>query len=124
MTCRRSVFQALASAGLAVALLANATAAFDQQTPPGIADGSRIPADRPVARRDENSRVAHTELLAKAKQGRIDVYFVGDSITRRWGAADYPQLLAHWRELFRMECRQLRMGRRSHAAHSVAARKR
>ena len=26
----------------------------------------------------------------EAKQGRIDVYFVGDSITRRWGATDYP----------------------------------
>jgi lysophospholipase L1-like esterase len=28
------------------------------------------------------------------------VYFVGDSITRRWGALDYPDLLAHWRKSF------------------------
>jgi len=28
------------------------------------------------------------------------VYFVGDSITRRWGATDYPELLAHWRQNF------------------------
>jgi hypothetical protein len=44
------------------------------------------PADQPVERTDPNSRLAHEQLLAKAKQGRIDVYFVGDSITRRWGA--------------------------------------
>lgn len=34
-------------------------------------------------RQDENSRIAHHQLLEKAKKGRIDVYFVGDSITRR-----------------------------------------
>jgi hypothetical protein len=41
------------------------------------------PPDRPVARIDSNSRIAHAELLEKARRGRIDVYFVGDSITRR-----------------------------------------
>ena len=69
------------------------------QQPP-VDDWATIPADRPLPRRDANSRIAHEELLAKTKQGRIDVYFVGDSITRRWGATDYPQLLAHWRENF------------------------
>ena len=58
------------------------------------------PADQPQKHRDENSRKAHTQLLEKAKTGQIDVYFVGDSITRRWGATDYPQLLANWRENF------------------------
>jgi len=58
------------------------------------------PADRPAARSDRNSRLAHEQLVAKAKQGGIDVYFVGDSITRRWGAIDYPELLAHWRASF------------------------
>jgi GH35 family endo-1,4-beta-xylanase/lysophospholipase L1-like esterase len=53
-----------------------------------------------VERRDENSRIAHEQLLQKAKQGRIDVYFQGDSITRRWGATDYPKLLAHWKKSF------------------------
>ena len=43
---------------------------------------------------------AHAELLDKARTGRIDVYFIGDSITRRWGATDYPELLAHWRQSF------------------------
>jgi lysophospholipase L1-like esterase len=58
------------------------------------------PSDRPVPRTDRNSEVAHRELLAKAKRGRIDVYFVGDSIIRRWGALDYPDFLANWRENF------------------------
>src|SRR6185437_14119357 len=43
---------------------------------------------------------AHSQLLAKAKQGGIDVYFEGDSITRRWGATDYPELLANWKQNF------------------------
>jgi lysophospholipase L1-like esterase len=43
---------------------------------------------------------AHAELLKKAKAGRIDVYFIGDSIVRRWGATDYPELLANWRANF------------------------
>ena len=54
----------------------------------------------PAQRTDRNSRIAHQQLLEKAKNGRIDVYFIGDSITRRWGATDYPELLANWRENF------------------------
>jgi lysophospholipase L1-like esterase len=57
-------------------------------------------ADQAVPRADQNSRIAHEQLLAKAKQGRIDVYFEGDSITRRWGATDYPQLLENWKKNF------------------------
>ena len=57
-------------------------------------------ADRPVPRSDRNSQIAHEQLLAKAKQGRIDIYFEGDSITRRWGATDYPQLLENWKSNF------------------------
>jgi len=58
------------------------------------------PADEPRMRADRNSHIAHQQLLAKAKAGGIDVYFEGDSITRRWGALDYPELLAHWKETF------------------------
>ena len=43
---------------------------------------------------------AHAQLLEKARQGRIDVYFAGDSIVRRWGALDYPELLANWKQNF------------------------
>jgi lysophospholipase L1-like esterase len=60
----------------------------------------RAQADRPVPRGDQNSKIAHEQLLAKAKQGRIDIYFEGDSITRRWGATDYPQLLENWNRNF------------------------
>jgi lysophospholipase L1-like esterase len=65
-----------------------------QYTPP------ITPADQPRMRADRNSHLAHQQLLAKAKTGRIDVYFVGDSITRRWGALDYPAFLAHWKSSF------------------------
>jgi lysophospholipase L1-like esterase len=61
-----------------------------------------VPADQPVARTDANSAIAHEELLEKAKQRGIDIYFIGDSITRRWGASDaqYKDLLANWKENF------------------------
>jgi lysophospholipase L1-like esterase len=59
-----------------------------------------VPADQPRMRADRNSHLAHQQLLAKAKSGGIDLYFLGDSITRRWGASDYPDFLAHWKETF------------------------
>ena len=58
------------------------------------------PADQPASRTDQNSLTAHAQLLGKAKQGSIDIYFEGDSITRRWGALDYPELLSNWRQNF------------------------
>jgi lysophospholipase L1-like esterase len=61
---------------------------------------TRVPADQPVSRTDQNSLTAHAQLLEKAKAGGIDIYFEGDSITRRWGATDYPQFLANWKENF------------------------
>jgi lysophospholipase L1-like esterase len=65
-----------------------------------IALGQSSPADQPTPRTDKNSQIAHEQLLTKARAGRIDVYFEGDSITRRWGALDYPQFLANWRQNF------------------------
>jgi lysophospholipase L1-like esterase len=59
-----------------------------------------VPSDRPASRTDPNSQIAHQQLLAKTKQGRIDIYFEGDSITRRWGATDYPELLENWKKNF------------------------
>jgi lysophospholipase L1-like esterase len=78
------------SARLAFALLLSATLLAQAQRP----------ADQPVSRTDQNSLTAHAQLLDKAKKGGIDVYFEGDSITRRWGATDYPELLANWRQNF------------------------
>ena len=57
-------------------------------------------ADRAAPRADRNSQLAHEQHLAKAKQGRIDIYFQGDSIARRWGATDYPQFLENWKQHF------------------------
>ena len=59
-----------------------------------------VPAELAVPRTDANSLIAHAQLIEKAKKGGIDVYFVGDSITRRWGATDYPDLLANWNRNF------------------------
>jgi lysophospholipase L1-like esterase len=58
------------------------------------------PADQPRMRADRNSHLAHQQLLAKAKSAGIDLYFEGDSITRRWGALDYPDFRAHWNSTF------------------------
>jgi lysophospholipase L1-like esterase len=69
------------------------TAERAQVTPPSA-------ADRGVARTDGNSRLAHQQLVEKATRGRIDIYFEGDSIVRRWGASDYPELLANWTQNF------------------------
>lgn len=59
-----------------------------------------VKASLAVPRTDQNSLTAHSQLLAKARQGGIDVYFAGDSITRRWGALDRPDLLANWKRNF------------------------
>jgi lysophospholipase L1-like esterase len=57
-------------------------------------------ADRAAPRTDQNSLEAHRQLIDKARRGGIDVYFTGDSIVRRWGATDYPDLLANWQQNF------------------------
>ncbi len=59
-------------------------------------------ADRPSPRTDANSQLAHTQLLEKARKGGNDIYFEGDSITRRWGASDpqYKEMLANWTSNF------------------------
>ena len=57
-------------------------------------------ADQPMPRTDANSKLAHEQLLEKARKGGIDVYVEGDSIARRWGGTDYPQLLSNWNENF------------------------
>lgn len=84
----------------AAALVVCATVAI--AAAPGVppAQPPAQPADRAAPRTDTNSALAHAQLLEKAKQGTIDVYFVGDSIARRWGATDYPELLANWRQNF------------------------
>lgn len=78
----------------ATAIFATATAAVDA--------APDFTLTRGVPRGDQNSRIAHEQLLRKATAGRIDIYFEGDSITRRWGCSDapYQDLLANWRANF------------------------
>ncbi|MEO8563209.1 MAG: GDSL-type esterase/lipase family protein [bacterium] len=78
---------------------AGATAA-PQTTAPTSALPAPTHADQPTPRTDANSMLAHQQLLAKRTRGKIDVYFEGNSITRRWGATDYPDLLANWKANF------------------------
>jgi lysophospholipase L1-like esterase len=62
----------------------------------------RTPADVPASRSDTNSMIAHMQLIQKASRGGIDVYFEGDSITRRWGTSDaaWKPMLDNWRANF------------------------
>jgi lysophospholipase L1-like esterase len=62
----------------------------------------RSSATQPTPRTDRNSQLAHAQLLEKARKGGIDVYFVGDSITRRWGTSDaqYAPMLGNWNANF------------------------
>ncbi|HWW00277.1 MAG TPA: GDSL-type esterase/lipase family protein [Candidatus Acidoferrum sp.] len=76
-----------------------AAGAAQQESRSGGRSGS---ASRPQPRTDSNSLLAHQQLVRKAKQGGIDVFFVGDSIIRRWGATDpqYQPLLENWKTNF------------------------
>ena len=64
------------------------------------AGSAPAPAAEPAPRTDQNSMIAHQQFVEKARKGGIDIYFEGDSITRRWAAADYPELLANWNQNF------------------------
>jgi lysophospholipase L1-like esterase len=71
----------------------------------GDSDGGVAPANTPapgIPRTDPNSRIAHEQLVAKAKAGGIDLYFLGDSITRRWGCTDpqWSALMDNWKQNF------------------------
>lgn len=81
---------------LAFLAIASATSAVEPPAPRFAPPSASVSAPRT----DDNSRLAHQQLLEKARQGGIDLYFLGDSITRRWGATDYPEFLAHFRKNF------------------------
>ncbi|HKQ06975.1 MAG TPA: GDSL-type esterase/lipase family protein [Blastocatellia bacterium] len=101
-------------AAAAIASLAAAVVCLAQPSAPGKTGviqpgqqpagnrGATRAADKPAPRSDQNSQIAHTQLLEKARKGGIDVYFLGDSITRRWGTSDeqYKDFLANWRQNF------------------------
>ena len=62
----------------------------------------KVGADIPSSRTDGNSIIAHSQLVQKAQKGGIDVYFEGDSITRRWGTSDaaWKPMLDNWKANF------------------------
>jgi len=101
--------------GMLVVAAALTNSSFAQTpTPPAVAITNNAPvlrqggrgfgggADQPSPRRDANSQIAHQQLLEKAKKGGIDIYFEGDSITRRWGTSDaqYLQNMENWNTNF------------------------
>jgi len=47
-----------------------------------------VPADQPAPQNTATFMPGHELLLQKAKTGGIDIYFEGDSITRRWQGTD------------------------------------
>jgi lysophospholipase L1-like esterase len=53
-------------------------------------------ADVPSPQTNPLFMAAHKALLEKSKQGVINVYFLGDSITRRWQGTDYPEHKKNW----------------------------
>ena len=67
-----------------------------------VENQTQVRGTEPVPRRDRNSLLAHEQLLEKARNGGIDLYFAGDSITRRWGTGDaaYQDFLANWKTNF------------------------
>jgi len=67
-----------------------------------VCAASEVPGARPRMRVDPNSEAAHVELVRKARSGNISLYFLGDSITRRWGSADdqYRTLYENWMHNF------------------------
>ncbi len=81
-------------AAIALILLHTITAVSAQTTLPS--------ATIPTPRTDANSMLAHQQLLAKARAGGIDLYFLGDSITRRWGCTDpqWSAMLENWNQNF------------------------
>ena len=69
--------------------------------------GARSPRRRATACDDSGAtapgrkpELAHERVVQKAAAGVTDVYFIGDSITRRWCALDYPELLADFQAQF------------------------
>src|ERR1700712_3745567 len=70
------------------------------QTPAGVTQPTPHLPYVAAQRTDQNSMIAHEQLLAKRTQGKIDVYFEGNSIVRRWGGTDYPDYLANFKTNF------------------------
>lgn len=93
-----SLFTLLLAGSLAVPMLALAQPASTGPAPVSRPFSATVAAPRT----DANSKLAHGQLVAKARAGGIDLYFLGDSITRRWGCSDpqWANLLENWTRNF------------------------
>ena len=102
MNCLRHPVRTIVTALVLLTLVRGGVVKADSDPAGQSTSNPPPPADRPVPRADQNSMLAHAELLEKRRKGRIDVYFLGDSITRRWGTSDeqYKAFLANWRQNF------------------------
>ncbi len=78
--------------------------AFALASPFGHVAAQEIPRspapDVPTPQTNALFMPAHKALLKKRKQGVIDVYFLGDSIIRRWQGTDYPEHKKNWDDNF------------------------
>jgi len=92
----------LAQPSPSTAAAATTNSGVTSPRPGGFHGGFGGPADKAVPRQDANSQIAHQQLVGKARQGGIDIYFIGDSITRRWGTSDpqYRENLDNWNTNF------------------------
>ncbi len=96
-------FIALAGTGFVATLVASVAQIALGQGAPSNSSAPRVnSAAVATPRTDANSVLAHEQLVAKAKAGDIDLYFLGDSITRRWGCTDpmWSEMLANWKKNF------------------------
>ncbi|HVT79492.1 MAG TPA: GDSL-type esterase/lipase family protein [Phycisphaerae bacterium] len=73
----------------------------------GFGGGRGSILDQVAIQGGPNSQKAHEDLLAKAKlgKGKVDIYFEGDSIFRRWAPdptfePNYAKYYANWKENF------------------------
>jgi len=78
------------------------SAQAEEAPKPAVAVHMLASAAVAAPRGDANSMLAHEQLVTKAHAGRIDAYFLGDSITRRWGCTDpqWAEALGNWRKNF------------------------
>jgi lysophospholipase L1-like esterase len=74
-------------AGCLAAAMAPVQAASSGPAMRGGMNGGRG-ADQPMPQNTATFMPGHQQLLEKAKKGGIDIYFLGDSITRRWQGTD------------------------------------
>jgi lysophospholipase L1-like esterase len=69
---------------------------------PALREGKQVSsaggsyATTPAPQGNPMFMAAHENLLKKKTEGVIDVYFLGDSITRRWQGTDYPEHKKNW----------------------------